>query len=96
MLAVRWIEQGLGMPPTAFAQLVEATLHDPLLLADLDELLRVKRIASEADYGPRRVLLHQFIESELARGGAAPALPRPHGDVKLLDDYLRDTVRRFS
>ncbi len=96
LLAVRWIEQGLGMPPTAFAQLVEATLHDPLLLADLDELLRVKRIASEADYGPRRVLLHQFIESELARGGAAPALPRPHGDVKLLDDYLRDTVRRFS
>lgn len=96
LLAVRWIEQGRGMPPTAFATLVDATLDDPLLLAELDELLRLKRDACEADYGPRRVLLHAFIEGELARAANAPALPRPRGDVHLLDVYLRDTVHRFS
>ena len=84
------------MPPTAFADLVEATLDDPLLLTELEELLRLKRAASEAEYGPRLVRLHAFIEAELARAQAAPVLPKPKGDVQRLDAYLRDSVMRYD
>ncbi|MNR36733.1 putative nucleotidyltransferase [compost metagenome] len=96
LLAVRWIDLGLGMPPTAFADLLAGTLSEPQMLAEIDELLRIKRQAVEADYGPRRVLLQQFIDSELLRAETSPTLPRLRGDTQLLDDYLRDTVRRYS
>ena len=96
LLAVRWIDLGLGMPPTAFAELLAGTLNEPQMLAEIDELLRIKRQAVEADYGPRRVVLQQFIDSELLRAETSPALPRLRGDTQQLDDYLRDTVRRYS
>ncbi|WP_010222863.1 nucleotidyltransferase domain-containing protein [Pseudomonas donghuensis] len=96
LLAVRWIDLGLGMPPTAFADLLAGTLSEPQMLAETDELLRIKRQAVEADYGPRRMLLHSFIDSELRRAETSPTLPRLRGDTQLLDDYLRDTVRRYS
>lgn len=96
LLAVRWIDLGLGMPPTAFAELLEQTLNEPALLAEIDDLLRLKRQASEADYGPRRVLLHHFIDSELARAESLAALPRPEGDVRQLDEYLRESVLRYA
>src|SRR5512139_3353952 len=39
LLAVRWIDRGLGMPPMRFADLAAATLGDAALLADINRLL---------------------------------------------------------
>ncbi|KQQ67798.1 nucleotidyltransferase [Pseudomonas sp. Leaf127] len=93
LLAVRWIDQDRGRPPMTFEALL-GTLDDPLLLAEIDELLALKRNADEASYGPRRPRLHAFINAELQR--EVPALPRTRQDSGLLDMYLRDTVARYA
>ena len=93
LLAVRWIDQGRGRPPMTFADLL-STVDDPLLLAEVAELLVLKRNADEAAYGPRRPALHAFIATELAR--EAPPLARNREDTALLDHYLRETVRHYA
>lgn len=93
LLAVRWIDQGRGRPPMTFAELLQ-TVDDTALLAEVDELLALKRQAGEATYGPRRPLLHAFIEAQLER--STPSLPRTQADSALLDDYLRHTVAQFA
>ncbi|WNW11600.1 nucleotidyltransferase domain-containing protein [Pseudomonas sp. DTU_2021_1001937_2_SI_NGA_ILE_001] len=93
LLAVRWVDQGRGRPPMTFARLLE-TVDDPALLAEVDELLTLKRNADEATYGPRRPVLHDFIQAELER--AVPSLPRTHEDSAQLNRYLRETVARYA
>ncbi|WP_295473824.1 nucleotidyltransferase domain-containing protein [uncultured Pseudomonas sp.] len=93
LLAVRWVDQGRGRPPMTFARLLE-TVDDPALLAEVDELLTLKRNADEATYGPRRPVLHDFIQAELER--AVPSLPRTHEDSAHLNRYLRETVAHYA
>jgi predicted nucleotidyltransferase len=93
LLAVRWIDQGRGRPPMTFDDLLQ-TVEDGALLAEVDELLALKRNAGEAAYGPRRPTLHTFIEEQLE--SPVPALPRTQADSGLLDDYLREMVRRYA
>lgn len=93
LLAVRWIDQGRGRPPMTFADLLQ-TVDDSALLEEVDELLALKRRADEAAYGPRRPALHGFIEAQLQR--PVPVLPRTRADSGLLDDYLRETVKRYA
>lgn len=93
LLAVRWIDQGRGRPPMTFARLLE-TVDDHALLAEVEELLALKRNADEATYGPRRPVLHAFISAELER--TVPCLPRTQQDSAQLDRYLRETVARYA
>ncbi len=93
LLAVRWIDQGRGRPPTTFANLLQ-TVDDSTLLAEVEELLVLKRSADESAYGPRRPALHAFIETQLQQ--PAPSLPRTRADSGLLDAYLRETVQRYA
>jgi predicted nucleotidyltransferase len=93
LLAVRWIDQGRGRPPMTFSELLK-TVDDPQLLDEVAELLEVKRSADESLYGPRRPVLHAFIETELAR--PVPGLPRTQVDSRLLDEYLKNTVARYA
>lgn len=93
LLAVRWVEAGKGVPPMRFADLLAGSALDAPLRAEIDELLAIKRRAGEAQYGPRRPLLHAFIVQELARGEVPPALPDSRdGDIKTLDALLFRTV----
>ena len=93
LLAVRWIEAGKGMPPMRFATLLEGSDLASPLRAEIDALLVLKQTAGEAQYGPRRPLLHAFIQAELARGEIADALPESRsGDVRELDQLLYQTV----
>jgi hypothetical protein len=93
LLAVRWIDQGRGRPPMTFADLLN-TVDDQPLLDEVAELLVLKRNADESAYGPRRHALHAFIAAELER--AVPKLPRTQEDSRLLDDYLRETVKHYT
>lgn len=93
LLAVRWIDQGRGRPPMTFADLLQ-TVDDRVLLAEVDELLALKRSADESAYGPRRPALHAFIEAQLEQTVAS--LPRTRADDSVLDTYLRETVERYA
>jgi len=93
LLAVRWVEAGKGMPPMRFAELLAGSELDAPLRQEIDALLAIKQRAGEAQYGPRRPLLHAFITQELARGENPPKLPDSrHGKVASLDTLLMKTV----
>lgn len=93
LLAVRWVEEGKGVPPMRFAELLAGSNLDASLRQEVDELLEIKQRVGEAKFGARRPLLHEFIVSELARGETPPTLPDSReGDSKALDRLLMKTV----
>jgi uncharacterized protein len=67
LLAMQWLEQGLGVVPTEFQVLVERLITEPELKAEIDRLIAAKRAGAELDRGPRIALLSAFIERELER-----------------------------
>ncbi len=81
------------MPPMRFAELLAGSELDAPLRQEIDELLAIKQRAGEAQYGPRRPLLHVFIQHELERGENPPMLPDSRdGDIASLDSLLMRTV----
>lgn len=67
LLAVRWIERGLGPVPTEFGKLVEHVVPDPELSAAIRDLIEQKRDGKELDRGARVEPISAFVERELAR-----------------------------
>jgi hypothetical protein len=67
ILAIKWIEQGLGVAPTAFGNLAEKTIVDLELKRAIDLLIEKKSGGDELARGPRIPVISDFIESELAR-----------------------------
>ncbi|MDU1436451.1 MAG: nucleotidyltransferase domain-containing protein [Citrobacter freundii] len=67
LLAVRWVEAGKGVPPMRFAELLAGSELDAPLRHEIDELLERKQCAGEAEYGPRRPLLHAFIRGDAVK-----------------------------
>jgi predicted nucleotidyltransferase len=92
LLAVQWIDRGLGMPPMRFADLVAGLIEDEALLEEINSLLAIKMGASEAEYGPRWPRIHAFIEGELARSEISVDYKTPEGEVSELDRFLMETV----
>ena len=95
LLAVRWVEAGKGVPPMRFAALLAGSELCAPLRAEIDALLEIKQRAGEAEYGPKRPLIHAFLQSELVRGELPPVLPdSSEGDLKDLDSLLMRTVMK--
>lgn len=93
LLAVSWIECDKGVVPIEFDRLVAGTVTDPDLLAEIAELLRIKRAGNEQDEGPRFPVIHAWIESELARYGDASHQDSGSGaDVATLNDIFRAVI----
>ncbi len=93
LLAVRWIEAGKGIPPMRFEQLLDATVDDPHLLAEINQLLEIKQQAGEAKYGPRMRRIHEFILQELNNNSErAPLAECDTRSDKSLDEMLYRTV----
>lgn len=67
ILAVHWIERGLGVVPTEFDKLVEELIDEPGMKKDIEQLIRMKRTGHELDYGPRIKSISDFIDDELTR-----------------------------
>lgn len=67
LLAIRWIEKGLGIVPTDFNVLVDTLVTEPVLKREIGTLLEAKRAGAELDKGPRVVAISDFIEVEFAR-----------------------------
>ncbi len=67
ILAMNWIERGLGIVPTDFNILVDRLLNDSKLRTEIGRLLLAKRAGAELDRGPRIEPISEFIEHELER-----------------------------
>lgn len=92
VLALRWIESSKSMPPMAFSELVVATVTDKHVLAEIDELLVMKRQADENHYGSRRPAIDKLVLETITHAERLQ-FPEPvcH-DSRLLDDFFRTTV----
>jgi predicted nucleotidyltransferase len=82
LLAIRFVEQGKGIPPVRFEDLVEAVAPDEIR-ASIAVLLALKRNTEELGLGDPIPEIGEFIESELERHGT---LFTGHGRPDLLDN----------
>ncbi|MFQ5638626.1 MAG: DNA polymerase beta superfamily protein [bacterium] len=67
LLAILWIEQGMGPVPIEFDRLLEETISDVELKHEIENLLQAKKAGNELDRGPRIEAISRFIENELQR-----------------------------
>ncbi len=96
LLATLWIEQGRGVAPMRFQDLVDAIVTDPILLDAIAHLLTIKRTAMESQYGQPLPIINAFIDRELTRlESVLPPLPRDT-DFSVLDRLLMVTVLRLD
>ena len=77
LLAIRYLERGLGVPPVRFDKLADAVAPSGIR-PGIAELLERKRATSELGLGPPIPELGRFIETELERHrGPFPGQDRP-------------------
>ncbi|GAG17197.1 unnamed protein product, partial [marine sediment metagenome] len=67
LLAIKWIEQGLGVVPTEFQVLVDEVVDSSELKDEIGKLVAAKRRGEELERGPRIERISEFIEDELVR-----------------------------
>lgn len=70
LLAIRYIQQGLGVPPVEFERLMDSVLPAPLR-PSVERLLEAKRRTGELGYGPKVEEINRFVEDEFERHGQA-------------------------
>lgn len=67
LLAINWLERGLGVAPTEFRVLVERVIDSEELKREIGKLIEAKEQGEELDYGPRIPVIGDFIDSEMER-----------------------------
>ena len=98
LLAIRYIEQGMGVPPVEFARLLGSVLPESLR-PSIDRLLVLKRNTEELGLGAQVPEINQFIEQELERHGSAfsgqdrPEVPGKEEVHAQLNQIFRAAVR---
>lgn len=93
ILAINWIEQGLGVVPTEFKILVDKLVTDPKLRKEIDKLIEAKRAGEELDRGSRIEPISNFIEREFERlDGKEIHRERRSLPDKELDELFRASI----
>lgn len=67
LLAIRWLEQNLGVVPTEFNTLLEQTVDARNLKQEIENLIAAKEQGQELDYGPRNPIIGDFVDTEISR-----------------------------
>ncbi len=94
LLAIKWIEQGYGVAPTAFGTLLERIVQEGELKNRINELIEQKKLGDELDYGDRIPVISDFIAAELARLEADQKQYKNHPvPTAVLDDLFRNALR---
>ena len=93
ILAMNWIERGLGIVPTDFNILVDRLVSEPRLRTEIERLLSAKRTGAELDRGSRIESISEFIERELERweGSNIAAHERTVSSDRL-DELFRESL----
>jgi uncharacterized protein len=101
LFAIRYIEEGLGVPPVPFDELAAAVA--PAHLRDaLDQLLALKRRTGEMGLGEPIPAINEFIQTELARygngfsGAGRPELNEGQAIRVELNEIFREAIRDAS
>lgn len=92
LLATLWIEQGRGVAPMPFQELVDAIVTDSDLLGAIDQLLAIKRAVGEGEHGSHFPIINAFIDAELSRLETVLPPVLRDTDYSILDRLLMDTV----
>ena len=92
LLATLWIEQGRGVAPMLFQDLVNAMVSDEELLEAIAQLLTHKRASMESDYGKPLPIINRFIDEELTRLESVMPPVVTKTDFSELDRLLNDVV----
>jgi predicted nucleotidyltransferase len=96
ILAIQWIERGLGVAPTPFGTLVDRLVPDSTLRDAIQTLIEQKNQGVEMDDGPRIPVIDAFLEAEvvrLERGIGAPPNAPP---VEELDALFRHALEMLA
>ena len=93
LLAIRYIEQGLGIPPVEFERLVAAVAPQEIRPA-LAELLELKRVTPELGLGDPIREIGEFIEQDLAKN-ASRFTGQGRPDVHTKSDLMKRLNRAF-
>ena len=96
LLATLWIEQGRGLVPIRFGELVDGLVKDTALRQAIDELLAHKRQALEAGCGKPWPVINTFIDTELTRLEQAHPPAHQKIDFSVLDAVLLEAVLRHT
>ena len=97
LLAMKWLDEDMGVVPMEFEKLVEGTIHDQNLKDDIEELVAVKRTDLESGFGPRYSSINRFIEGEMRRReGRHLDLPAPDATVDRLNALFRESMGEAS
>jgi predicted nucleotidyltransferase len=67
VLAMNWIEQGLGAAPTDFNTLVQKLVSEAALRTSIERLMAAKRAGAELDQGPRIPAISDYLDREMTR-----------------------------
>lgn len=98
ILAIIWLERGLGVVPTEFQVLVDRVVDSTELKAEIANLVKAKRQGAELDYGQRIPTISDFIEGELARL-ERKRFEHRHGEPMMpvgeLNDVFRSALREL-
>lgn len=93
VLAMQWIEQGKGVVPMEFAELVDELVHEPTLKSAIEKLLADKHEGFESAYLPRIDVISEFIESELLHfKEKAQEQEKQETDFSLLNPFFKDVL----
>jgi len=90
ILAIKWIEQGYGVAPTAFSALLEYVALEPALRQEINRLMTLKETGGEADRVPQSPMVNQFVESELkSLANQTQTYENNPAPFELLDEIFR-------
>ncbi len=93
LLAMKWLEQALGVVPIQFQVMVDQLIPEGALKQDIGELIVQKKSGFEAKYADPIERIDQFIVEEIERlSQKAHMLYEPSVDDKPLNRLFRDYV----
>lgn len=93
LLALRWLELGLGPVPMEFCKLAEQTVDKAELRAAIDDRVTAKRAAVEMDKGPRIPIISDYIDREIVRfENISATLPKHESSSDALNELFRRTL----
>jgi len=98
LLAIQYIEKGLGVPPVEFQKLVDAVAPNEII-PGIERLLDIKRNSPELAFGAPIPEINDFISSELDRHGEGfkgqgrPDLLEKNSLIDKLNEIYRSAIR---
>jgi predicted nucleotidyltransferase len=93
LLAIRWIEKGLGPVPMEFAKLVEQSVTSPELKTAITDLIERKKSGQELDQQPKIPVISDYIQTEITTlQNTAPPKERSKPEIEKLNTLFREAL----